>query len=427
MTTGIDLGTTVTIACTLGDPRSYAVPTADITGQLEEVSFKRRLGVSPAEGTKATQILAQLRRQIPVTAGHDVLAMPSGFGYRQRDELVRAARSAGWNATRVITQIGAAGLALPPGDDDERVLVLDLGASRLDAGIVDIGEGVCCVYALAEDPLAGGDQWRSRLEHLIRDELPGGCSVEHHVVRAAAESAMADLSRGASTTVVLPNGTARAEVTITRDTFEHHTEDLVLRCESVVDVLVSEVGLPDWIALTGGASWISAVEGWAKRTIGPVPVRRLPWVSVAAGAAQEAGVLSGEVKDRLLLDALGLSIGVATGRRTMTEVVPRNFSIPSKQSVLLGSTREAQNSLTVSVVEGDAGGETVGGPLATFELTGLPAAPTGTPHAELTIDIDANRLVRAELRSLHTGVAQNLDVTFPSTDHLRHEYPLVLL
>ncbi|WP_432839208.1 Hsp70 family protein [Dactylosporangium sp. CA-092794] len=341
-----------------------------------------------------------------------VLTVPASFDHGQRLALVGAARRAGLNVFRLLNEPTAAALAhgLQRGQE-EIVLVFDLGGGTFDVSVVEVYDGVVEIKATAGDPGLGGDDWDRRivahLTSLIRQRYDldvAGRPAALERLRDAAERAKVELSSAGSAEISLPylgttaDGPVHVAETLTRAVFEELTRDLLERCGATVERVLRDaaVEMPsvDRVVLAGGASRMPAVGELVRELAGGrAPYRGLPPEGVVIGAALQAGVLAGEVKDVLLLDVTSLGLGFELAGGAMRTVIERNTSIPTRITVPVTTGADGQDSVLVRVVEGNHPAAAANRLLATLELSGLPPAPAGTPHIEICFDIDANGIL----------------------------------
>ncbi|MGP4112708.1 Hsp70 family protein [Streptomyces sp. 4N509B] len=370
-------------------------------------------------------VLARLRQDAEAYLGcpvtNVVLAVPAGFRRDQRASLVLAAERAGLNVLRLINEPSAAAMAYAHRHwDDCTILILDLGAGTLDVSLIELGDGVVEVKATACEGRLGGDDWDQRIvEHLTDHvrrrhgvDLSGDVAATQRL-REAAETAKIELSAARTTTLRLPylatgpDGPVHLEEELTREEFETLTRDLLERCRTPVERVLADAEHTladiDRVVLTGGAARMPAVGDLIRRlTDGREPNRGLSPEAVAHGATLQAGVLTGVVKDVLLLDVASLSIGIETHDGTTTKLLPRNETIPTKRSEVFTTHTDDQPMVVVHVVEGEREHAARNRTLAVLELA-LPPAPRGVPRIEVTANWDAIDLLHLTVRDLATG------------------------
>ncbi|MBA0049391.1 molecular chaperone [Streptomyces sp. AJS327] len=369
-------------------------------------------------------LLARLRQDAEAHLGEHVtdavLAVPAGFSRDQRAALVRAGERAGLNVLRLINELSAAAIAYGPYRDECTVLIFDLGAGTLDVSLVALGDGVVEVRATAGDSRLGGDDWSLRIVEHLTDRVRRRHGMDLHGdvaatqrLREAAETAKVELSAARTTTLRLPylatgpDGPVHLEEELTREEFETLTRDLLERCRIPVEHVLADaqhtLDDTDRVVLTGGAARMPAVGDLIRRlTGGREPYRDLPSGAVASGATLQAGILTGTVKDVLLLDVAPHSIGVETHDGTTTRLLPRNETVPTKRSDIFTTHTDDQPMVVVHVVEGELEDAARNRTLAVLELA-LPPAPRGAPRIEVTADCDANNILHITVKDLGTG------------------------
>ncbi|WP_432052424.1 Hsp70 family protein [Streptomyces xiamenensis] len=385
----------------------------------------------------AALILARLRQDAEAHLGEPVtdvvLAVPAGFRRDQRAALIRAGERAGLNVLRLINEPSAAAMAYGPHREDHTVLIFDLGAGTLDVSLIDLGDGVVEIKATASEGRLGGNNWDQRIvEHLtdlIRRrhgvDLTGDI-VAAQRLREAAETAKIDLSAARTTTLRLPylatgpHGPIHLEEELTRQEFETRTQDLLERCRALVEhVLADAEHTPadiDRVVLTGAAARMPAVGDLLRRlTDGREPDRGLITKAVAHGAALQAGILTGAVKDVLLLDVTPHSIGIETNDGTTTKLIVRNTTFPTKRSDIFTTHTHDQAKVVVHIVEGEHQDAARNRTLAVLELA-LPPAPRGVPLIEVTADCDANDILHIKVKDLGTGNATAATIDQPTRE-----------
>ncbi|HOK71188.1 MAG TPA: molecular chaperone DnaK, partial [Bacillota bacterium] len=364
----------------------------------------------------------------PITKA--VITVPAYFNDSQRQATKDAGRIAGLEVLRIINEPTAAALAY--GLDkkkNETILVWDLGGGTFDVSILEVGEGVFEVKSTAGDTHLGGDDYDQRLVEYIADEFQRDQGIDLRKDRQAlqrlieaAEKAKIELSQVYETNISLPfitadqTGPKHLETKITRAKFEELTSDLTERCTRPFKQALSDAKLSlddiDEVILVGGATRMPVIQELVKRLTGKEPHRGVnPDEVVAVGAAIQAGVLAGEVKDVVLLDVTPLSLGIETLGGVSTKLIERNTTIPTRKSQIFTTAEDGQTSVEIHVLQGEREFARDNRTLGRFTLQGIPPAPRGVPQIEVSFDIDANGIVNVAAKDLGTGKEQRITIT----------------
>jgi molecular chaperone DnaK len=365
------------------------------------------------------------------TVTQAVITVPAYFDDAQRQATKEAGEIAGLEVLRIINEPTAASLAygLDKEEHDQTILVFDLGGGTFDVSVLEIGDGVFEVKSTSGDTSLGGDDWDQAVMDWMVSEFKNAHGVDLAAdkmaaqrLREAAEKAKIELSTLGETSINLPFITATAdgplhmELTLTRAKFQELTSDLLDRVREPFEKAIADAGLSvsdiEHIVLVGGSTRMPAVTDLVKELSGKEPQKGVnPDEAVAVGAAIQAGVLRGEVKDILLLDVTPLSLGIETKGGIMTKLIERNTTIPAKRSEVFTTADDNQSSVEIKVLQGESEMSYRNHNLGTFQLQGIPPAPRGVPQVEVTFDIDANGIVNVHAKDLGTGKEQKMTIT----------------
>ena len=383
----------------------------------------------------SARILQKLKRDAEAYLGGEVtqavITVPAYFGDAQRQATKEAGQIAGLEVLRIINEPTAAALAygLDKAEQDQTILVYDLGGGTFDVSILEIGEGVFEVKSTSGNTALGGDDFDERVIELLVKDFRNDNGVDLSKdpmalqrLKEAAEKAKIELSQVTETEINLPFITATSEGPlhlqhkVTRSDFQKLTQDLVESTRKPVLSAIKDAGIDvkdiDHVILVGGSTRMPAVQELVKSITGKDPHKGVnPDEVVAAGAALQAGVLKGDVKDILLLDVTPLTLGIETMGGVFTKMIERNTTIPTRRSEVFTTAADGQPEVEVHVLQGESEMADRNSSLGRFNLTGIPTAPRGVPQIEVTFDIDANGIVSVSAKDLGTGKTQQITIT----------------